>query len=124
MPLTPRSIEILGAAKKITDGSDYVFPGQKTGLPLSNVVFHRVLSRMNRSGMTPHGFRSSFRDWAQEKTNHGHRTIETALAHVVPDKTEAAYLRTDSFEKRRELMAAWERFATAKPAAKVVRIRG
>jgi len=120
VPLTPRCIEILGAAKKITDGSNYIFPGQRVGFPLSNMAFHRVLARMKRTGLTPHGFRSSFRDWAQEKTNHGHRTIETALAHVVPDKTEAAYLRTDSFEKRRELMTAWERFATAKPREKVV----
>ena len=122
VPLTARCIEILEAAKKITDGGDYVFPGLRAKLQLSNTVFHRTLKRMERSGLTPHGFRSSFRDWAQERTNHGHRTIESCLAHVVPDKTEAAYLRTDSFEKRRELMSAWERFCTAKVSEKVVQI--
>jgi integrase len=121
VPLTARCIEILDAAKKITDGGEYVFPGQRTGLPLSNMVFHETLKRMNRkAGVTPHGFRSSFRDWAQEKTSHAHRTIESALAHVVGNKTEAAYLRTDSFEKRRELMTAWERFVTAKRSSTVV----
>lgn len=62
---------------------------------------------MGKTGITPHGFRSSFHDWAEEKTNHSQRTIETALAHVVKDKTEAAYLRTQLFEKRKELMAQW-----------------
>lgn len=125
VPLTPRCIEILEAAKGLSDGSsDFIFPGGKPGKPLSNMVFHALLRRTGKTGITPHGFRSSFRDWAEEKTNHSQRTIETALAHVVKDKTEAAYLRTQLFEKRKELMAQWARFATVAPAKKVVSIRG
>jgi len=78
---------------------------------------------MNRGNITAHGFRSSFRDWAQDRTHQKRHTIETALAHVVGDKTEAAYLRTQALEERRELMKAWERFCTAKAAAKLVKIR-
>jgi integrase len=123
VPLTPRCVEIFEAAKELSDGSsDFIFPGDKPGRPLSNMVFHALLRRMAKTGMTPHGFRSSFRDWAEEKTNHSQRTIETALAHVVKDKTEAAYLRTQLFEKRKELMAQWVRFATSTPAKKVVSI--
>ena len=122
VPLSPRCIEILEAAKKITDGGEYIFPGMKTHKPLSNMVFHSTLRRIGKTGLTPHGFRSSFRDWAKEKTNHKRRTIETALAHTVKDKVEAAYLRTELVKQRKELMNAWERFATAKPAARVVRM--
>jgi len=130
VPLSPRCIEILQAAKKITDGGDFIFPGQITHKGLSNMAFAALIDRMRESGaikdlphFTPHGFRSSFRDWAEEKTNHKRRTIETALAHTVKDKVEAAYLRTELVQQRKPLMDAWERFATAKPAAKVVAIR-
>lgn len=125
VPLMPRCIEILEAAKELSAGkSDFVFPSDNPDKPLSNMVFHALLRRMGKTGITPHGFRSSFRDWAEEKTSHSQRTIETALAHVVKDKTEAAYLRTQLFDKRKELMAQWARFATAAPAKKVVSIRG
>jgi integrase len=124
VPLPPRCIEILQEAKKITDGSEYIFPGVRTGQPLSNMVFQMTLRRMKKTGFTPHGFRSSFRDWAEERTNYSQRVIEAALAHVVEDKTEAAYLRTDLFERRKDLMNAWMRFATAAPAARVVKMRG
>ena len=124
VPLTPRCIEIFEAGKELSDGSsDFIFPGDKPGRPLSNMVFHALLRRMEKTGMTPHGFRSSFRDWAEERTNHSQRTTETALAHVVKDKTEAAYLQTQLFEKRKELMAQWARSATAAPAKRVVAIR-
>jgi integrase len=83
---------------------------------------------MKRDGITAHGFRSSFRDWAAEMRASTPRTVvESALAHVVKDKTEAAYCRSDLFELRRELMNTWERFATTVPkgteAAKVVQMR-
>src|SRR5262245_30373284 len=117
-------IDILLEAKKVTDGSEYIFPGMRKGEPLSNMVFHATLRRMQKTAITPHGFRSSFRDWAEEKTNHSQHTIETALAHVVKDKVEAAYLRTELFEKRKDLMNAWARFVTAAPTVKVVRMRG
>jgi integrase len=63
-----------------------------------------------RPGLTVHGFRSSFRDWAAEKTNFPNHVAEKALAHKVPDKVEAAYRRGELFEKRRKLMEQWQRF--------------
>jgi integrase len=100
----------------------YVFPGRLPKKPLSNMVFLMTLRRMKREDVTAHGFRSSFRDWAAERTNFPRAVRESALAHTLRDKTEAAYNRTDLFEKRRDLMSAWAAFATAKPAA-VVAIR-
>ena len=72
--------------------------------------------------VTAHGFRSTFRDWANERTNFPYEVGEMALAHTVSDKTEAAYLRGDLFDKRRELMDTWSNFVTAEKA-KVVTIR-
>jgi integrase len=68
--------------------------------------------------ITPHGFRSSFKDWASERTHFPNEISEMALAHTIPNKTEAAYRRGDLLERRRELMAAWDRFATSSPKAK------
>ena len=123
VPLSTRCIEILKRAKTIADGGEYVFPGSATGKPLSNMTLIVALRHMERSDCTPHGFRSSFRDWAEEKTNFPRSVTEAALAHVVKDKTEAAYFRSDLFEKRRKLMDAWAIYANAARAAKVVRIR-
>ena len=69
-----------------------------------------LLKRMERSELTAHGFRSSFRDWAAERTSFPREVAEMALAHSVGDKVEAAYRRGDLFGKRRQLMEAWERF--------------
>ena len=71
---------------------------------------------MRRNDVTMHGFRSSFRDWAAEQTNFPSTVCEAALAHAVRDKVEAAYFRTDLFERRRELMHTWAAFATEKEA--------
>ena len=76
-----------------------------------------------RDDITAHGFRSSFRDWAAERTNIPSAVVEAALAHVVRDKTEAAYFRSDLLEQRRLLMDSWDRFVTTKPAT-VVAISG
>ena len=81
-----------------------------------------VLRRMKRDDITAHGFRSAFRDWAAERTNVPRAVCEAALAHVVRDKTEAAYFRSDLFELRRKLMNQWAAFATAAPGD-VVSIR-
>ena len=69
---------------------------------------------MKRRDITTHGFRSTFRDWAAEQTNFPRAVCEAALAHTLRDKTEAAYHRTDLFERRRELMTAWSEYAAAK----------
>lgn len=84
----------------------------------------RVLKRLERTGITVHGFRSTFRDWCAESTNYPADVAEMALAHTLRDKTEAAYRRGDLFEKRARLMADWARYCSkpAEPAA-VVAIR-
>lgn len=117
VPLAPRAVEILEQAKGLGDGAQgsFVFPGREKA-PLSNMVFLMTLRRMQRQDITAHGFRSSFRDWASERTNTPSAVCEAALAHTVRDKTEAAYNRTDLFERRRKLMNSWAAFATARVA--------
>ena len=115
VPLSKRCLEILKRAKALKVG-DFVFPGRSAKKPLSNMAFLMTLRRMKRGDVTAHGFRSSFRDWAAERTNFSRAVCESALAHTLQNKTEAAYNRTDLFERRRELMATWSAFATAKPA--------
>ena len=83
-----------------------------------------LLRRMDRQDITAHGFRSSFRDWAAERTGYPREVIEMALAHAVGDKVEAAYFRADLFDKRRRLMNDWAKFCnTIKSDAKVRAIR-
>jgi integrase len=126
VPLSPRCLEILDVAKGMADGGPFVFPGRSPKTPLSNMAFLMLLRRMERQDITAHGFRSSFRDWAAEMRPLTPRAVvESALAHVVRDKTEAAYFRSDLFELRRELMTAWDAFATAEPTevGKVLRMR-
>jgi integrase len=118
VPLSSRCVEILRRAKNLRDG-DYVFPGLRAGNPLSHLSMLMAVRRLH-SQATVHGFRSAFRDWASEQTNFPRDVCEMALAHSIPDKTEAAYRRGDLLEKRRELMAAWAMFALAKPVANVV----
>jgi integrase len=122
VPLSARCIKILERAKALADGGPYVFPGRSSKKPLSNMVFLMALRRMKGTGVTTHGFRSTFRDWAAERTNVPRAVCESALAHTLRDKTEAAYNRTDLFDRRRDLMTAWARFATSKQAD-VVAIR-
>jgi integrase len=115
VPLSKRCVGILKRARAISGKSQYVFPGRTATKPLSNMVFLMALRRLKRDDITTHGFRSSFRDWAAERTNYSRAVCESALAHSLRDKTEAAYKRTDLFDWRRELMDAWAAFATAKP---------
>jgi integrase len=100
----------------------FVFPGAKPGRPLSNMAFLMLLRRMRRTDLTAHGFRSSFRNWAAERTNFPAEVAEMALAHTVSDKTVAAYNRSDLFDRRRRLMAAWATFCTV-PEQKAQRMR-
>lgn len=112
VPLPQRAIEILREAEGLSSGSRYVFPGRDGEKPLSNMVFLMALRRMKRSGLTAHGFRSSFRDWAAERTNFPRAVCEAALAHTLRDRTEAAYNRTDLFDRRRDLAISWADFIT------------
>ena len=101
----------------------FVFPGGKPGKPLSNMAFLMLLRRMGRGDLTAHGFRSSFRDWAAERTNFPSEVAEMALAHAVGNKVEAAYRRGDLFEKRRRLMQQWATFCTTAPQRNTPRKR-
>jgi integrase len=114
VPLCDRTIQILKSIPR-ERGSAFVFPGAGAGKPLSNMAMLELLRGM-RTGLTVHGFRSSFRDWAAEATNFPRELAEAALGHVLADKTEAAYQRGDLLEKRRKLMQAWERYCS-RPAA-------
>ena len=93
-----------------TRNGEFVFPGSKRDTALSNMSLAMTLRRLGRGEVTAHGFRSTFRDWASERTSTPHEVCEMALAHAVADKTEAAYRRGDLFQKRRALMDAWACF--------------
>jgi integrase len=80
---------------------------------MSNMVMLMLLRRMKRGDLTVHGFRSTFSDWAAERTGYPREVVEMALAHAVENKVEAAYRRGDLFEKRRQLAEAWTRFCAA-----------
>jgi integrase len=111
IPLSPRALAILNDARSCrSPDCEYVFPGGKWRKPLSNMAMTEVLRRMDRGGVTVHGFRSTFRDWAAERTNFPNEVVEMALAHAVSDKVEAAYRRGDLFEKRQRLMSDWARY--------------
>lgn len=118
VPLSDRCIEILERAQAISNGGTYVFPGRSRSKPLSNMALLMTLRRMGRGDITTHGFRSTFRDWASEQTDAPHAVCEAALAHTIKNKTEAAYSRSDLFERRRGLMDQWAAFASAPPPPK------
>jgi integrase len=109
VPLSRAALLVLNQMHEIRE-RDFVFPGGKKGKPLSNMAMLAVLHRMGRDDITAHGFRSTFRDWAAERTNFPREVVEMALAHTIENKVEAAYRRGDLFEKRRQLMEAWARF--------------
>ncbi len=110
VPLSTRCIDIIAQAQTMATDDELVFPSHSPGKRLSNMVFLMTLRRMGLK-ITAHGFRSSFRDWSSERTSFPRDVCEMALAHTIRDKTEAAYRRGDLFDKRRELMEAWARFA-------------
>jgi len=109
VPLSEQALAVLRRAEQ-EKVNDIVFSGQKLGRPLSNMAMLKVLERMDRDDITVHGFRSTFRDWAAERTAFPREVVEAALAHTVLNKTEAAYRRSDLFEKRRALMQQWAFF--------------
>jgi integrase len=109
VPLSAAALAIVTQWPQIGPNAP-VFPGGKVGKPLSNMAMLMVLRRMGRGDLTAHGFRSTFRDWAAERTNFPRDVAEMALAHTIGDKVEAAYRRGDLFEKRRQLMEAWAKF--------------
>jgi len=112
VPLSARVMAILEAAKRFRrDQCDLVFPSTATGKALSDMTLSKLVKELAIPAV-PHGFRSSFRDWAGEQTVHPREVIEFALAHLIKDKAEAAYARSDLFEKRRTLMAEWSNYVS------------
>ena len=111
IPLSSRAVEILKSITSNRNPKEHVFSGWKRNTGLSNNAFLALIKKMQSSDITPHGFRSTFRDWAAEEAHQfPNETIELALAHTIKNKAEAAYRRGDQLERRRELMQAWEAF--------------
>jgi integrase len=109
VPLVERSRQILQTLQPLTPGK-YIFPGGVKDRPLSNMAMMMLLRRMGYKSITVHGFRSTFRDWVGETTQHEFHVAEAALAHGLADKVVAAYARGDLFEKRFALMRDWANY--------------
>lgn len=119
VPLSKQALEILKAMKECRT-SDYVFPSPKLdgAKGISNTAMRKVFKNDPRySEITIHGFRSTFRDWAGEESEHSNETAEMALAHAIRNKAEKAYRRMDMLEKRRELMQDWASYVFSKPVS-------
>ena len=114
VPLVPRAVALLKALPRYA-GTDLVF-ASPTGKVLSDMTLSAVMRRMEVDAV-PHGFRSTFRDWASERTNYPRDVAEMALAHTIGDKVEAAYRRGDLMTKRTKMMAEWAKFIEAKPVS-------
>ena len=111
VPLCDRALQILNSMKSNRNPDEFVFPGWKAGTGLSDGAMLALLRKMDVGPYTPHGFRSTFRDWAAEEAHQfSNETVELALAHTIKNKAEAAYRRGDQLERRRELMAAWSEY--------------
>lgn len=122
VPLSREALRLLESLPKVA-GTDLIFPSPRKNVPLSDMAMSKLMKDMELNGV-PHGFRSTFRDWSIEKTNFTREVTERAMAHAVGDKTEASYLRSDVFEKRRKLMEMWSNFCTemSKAGAVVVQL--
>lgn len=118
VPLSSRALEVLREARGLGDGS-LVFPGTRPGRPMIDKRLSELVKKLGFDADV-HGFRTSFRTWAQERTNFPREVAEFALAHVVGDAAEQAYARSDLFEKRRTMMEAWAAYLGGE-AGKVVR---
>ena len=115
IPLSGGAVRLLRRAGDAYGQEGLVFPGEKLGKPLSDAALGKVLTIMKVAGeATTHGFRSTFRDWVRDKTDHPSEVAEAALAHVVGDQTVRAYARSDVFAKRRQLMTDWANFLSMK----------
>lgn len=131
VPLSPRAIEIVRQAETLrpaipaipaieTQASPFIFPGQRPGRPLSDMTLSKLVRELGFP-VNVHGFRTSFRTWAQEKTNAPHEVAEAALAHTVGNSVSQAYARSDMFAKRRTLMDRWAAYL-GQTAGKVIRL--
>lgn len=112
IPLSERAAEIINEAKLLSDGSKYVFYGTKHDRPLSDMTLSKLIKELGFDADV-HGFRTSFRTWAQEQTDFASEIAEAALAHKVSDKVVAAYARSDYLDKRTQLMKDWAEYLTS-----------
>jgi integrase len=122
VPLSPRALELLRQMEAFRpagdkDGTALVFPGARAGRPMSDMTLAAVLRRMGQTGITVHGFRSAFRDWAEDCADAANGMIRSALAHTVWDKVDTAYRRGDAFDRRRKMMEQWEAFVNGEGQA-------
>ena len=118
VPLCARAVEVLHAAAPLRRSSTTAQPGglvfpSARGKQLADAKLSKLLEQLGIRAV-PHGFRSSFRDWVSERTNHPREVVEAALAHVVRNQTEAAYARSDLFDRRRQLMTDWMQYLDPK----------
>lgn len=120
IPLTERSMEIVGIASVMDEDSPYLF--SRNGKPLSNMAMAMLLRRLNTK-ITVHGFRSTFRDWVSEETTHSPEVAEMALAHTIRNKVEAAYRRKDLLERRRILMQEWLAYCNSVVSTNIIDLR-
>lgn len=112
VPLSPQALAVLRQAQALSAGSELVFPGARAGRPLSDMTLLKLVRSLGFDTHI-HGFRTSFRTWAQERTSFAREVAEAALAHSVGDVVERAYARSDVFEKRRRLMETWADYLDA-----------
>lgn len=121
VPLSGPALAILQEMKEASQGSDYIFPGEKPQNPISSTAIANLLKhRMKVTNVTVHGFRSTFRDWCGDKTEFPREVAEAALAHRVGNEVEQAYRRFAALEKRRRLMQAWANYLTGAKATRTV----
>jgi integrase len=128
VPLSDAAVELLeqlrGGGRLVSDADAFVFAGTRPNKPISNMSMLKLLERMDRK-VTVHGFRSTFRTWVGEATDTPREVAEMALAHVIENRVEAAYQRSNYYQKRVRLMEQWARFCTgASGAGEVIRLRG
>lgn len=123
VPLSPRAVAILREAEALGGQEGFLFPGTKPGKPLSDATLRKLIRELGFD-VDIHGFRTSFRTWAQERTNFPREVAEAAMAHTLGDKAEQAYARSDLFEKRRKLMATWANHVEVQTAEIVTLARG
>lgn len=109
VPLCDRAIEILNLAASFNEHGKYVFPGSKKDKPIADVTLSKLIKE-NGYNVDVHGFRTTFRTWAQERTSFPREVAEMAIAHVVGNKVEQAYARSDLFEQRIKMMKLWADF--------------
>ena len=107
VPLTDKALDILNEAKELYPNSELLFPNERSGRALSNNAMRLALQKRLGLNTTVHGLRSSFKDWASEKTNYQNEVSEMALAHSISNAVEAAYRRGNLYEKRCQLMRDW-----------------